>query len=48
MTRSSPAQHSADGPAWNGPVMMAFGSLMASGVEMAMTRGSGMTSANSR
>jgi hypothetical protein len=47
-TRSSPAQHSADACAWNGPVTMAFGSLMASGGEMAMTRGSGTTSVNSR
>jgi hypothetical protein len=51
ITASPPAQHgpaSARGTASHGPVMIAFGSLMASGGEMAITRGSDATSANSR
>ena len=47
-TRLPPAQHSAEARASHGPPMMAFGSLMASGGEMAITRGSGTGSANSR
>ncbi len=47
-TRLSPAQHSVDARASHGPQMTAFGSLIASGGEMAITRGSGTVSANSR
>jgi hypothetical protein len=48
MTRPPPAQHSADEFGSQGPVTMAFGSLMVPGGEMAITRGSGTVSANSR
>ena len=53
-TRLPPAQHSAEpaavaqGGASHGPVMIAFGSLIASGGDTAITRGSGTVSANSR
>jgi hypothetical protein len=50
-TVSPPAQHgsaSARGSDSHGLVMIAFGSLMASGGEIAITRGSAATSANSR
>jgi hypothetical protein len=53
-TRLPPAQHSAgaagktEGGVSHGPVMIAFGSLIASGGDTAITRGSGTASANSR
>jgi hypothetical protein len=53
-TRLPPAQHSpepavgAEGGASHGPVMIAFGSRIASGGDTAITRGSGTVSANSR